>query len=592
MGDFMKSWHRIVLATVAAVICIVIACQAKYGAAQDAATKAVASGGDGVAALDEALRARIEVNDLRDLNRVILLVESALEKGLDDADEEFAQNMLCDTLMERATKLMQVFSTQPLQPNQAQQIRNLVTSDLRRVLTYDNSPAEAHLMLGRLLALPAGDPYEARRILNGYLEREDLPDENQAEALALRGRLAKDPAKSLADFEEAIRLVPENENYQLVRALLLRAQNKIEESLAAVDEILEHNPDAANALILQGEIYRVLKRPGDALTSFDSATELIPQAPGPYQNRGEIYREQGHYDKAVEQFSKVLEYKPGVLLTLVHRAEAYLNDQKPELALADSELVLEKKSLIAAHRIRAAALSKLDRLDEAIIEMEQLAEAIPREPELRMQLALYYLVDQQLEKAVSAYSEVLEIDGENVVALRSRGDTYLNFGKHAEAIADFEQALSLQKDDTSLLNNLAWVLATSPDDQLRDGKRAIELAAKACELTEHKQSHILSTLAAAYAESGNFESAIEWSKKSVEMNDPEHCDQLKKELESYSSGKPWRERQSIDKEKTPPKEPLTEFPQAPPNDAGQIIEQEPDWKLVPLKDLEEEPDTE
>ena len=557
----MKSWHPIILAIVATAGCGVLACQDNYCAAQDSATTEPKSPSEGIAALDEALRQRIEVKDLRDLNRVIVLIESALDKGLEEADEEFAQNMLSDTLMERATKLTRVLSAQPLQPNQSQQIRKLVTSDLRRVLTYAEPPAEASFLLARLLALPGGDAYEARHILNGYLKHEDLPVDKKAEALVLRGRLSKDQSKSLADFEEAIRLVPENEGYQLARALLLRAHSKLEESLVAVNEILERNPDTANALILQGEIYRRLERPDDALASFDSATDLVPTAPGPYQNRGEIYRTQGDFNKAVEQFSKVLELKPGVLLTLVHRAEAYLNDNQPELALADSELVLEKQSLIAAHRIRAAALSKLDRLDEAITEMEQLAEAIPREPELRMQLALYYLVDNDPEKAVGAYSEVLEVDSENFGALRSRGDSYLNFGKHAEAIADFERALTMEPKDTSLLNNLAWVFATSPDDQLRDGSRAVELATQACELTEYKTPHILSTLAAAYAESGDFDSATKWSTKSVEMNDPEHSAQLQKELESYRTGKPWREQQSISKEKTSPKVLLLDSPQ-------------------------------
>ena len=84
-----------------------------------------------------------------------------------------------------------------------------------------------------------------------------------------------------------------------------------------------------------------------------------------------------------------------------------------------------------------------------------------------------------------------------------------------------------------MLNNLAWVLATSPDDELRDGKRAIELAKPACEVTEYKQAHILSTLAASYAESGDFDTAVEWSKKAVDVGAEKLKGQLTKELESY-----------------------------------------------------------
>jgi len=101
--------------------------------------------------------------------------------------------------------------------------------------------------------------------------------------------------------------------------------------------------------------------------------------------------------------------------------------------------------------------------------------------------------------------------------------------------------LKLAPDDQGVLNNLAWVLATSPDAKLRDGRRAIELAEKACELSEYKLAHILSTLAAAYAETGDFDRAVEWSTKAVELGDENHGDALKKELESYKAKKPWRE---------------------------------------------------
>ena len=70
------------------------------------------------------------------------------------------------------------------------------------------------------------------------------------------------------------------------------------------------------------------------------------------------------------------------------------------------------------------------------------------------------------------------------------------------------------------------------------------MATKACEMTGYKTPHILSTLAAAFAEEGNFETAIKWSKEAVNMDDPEHAEQLVKELESYREGRPWRERQT------------------------------------------------
>lgn len=525
---------------------------------------------EGLKILDDAMRLKVTSNGLRDLNKVIDLLEKAIDTGLEADDNDFAERMLSASLMERATSLMQVISARSISDPRVQKIRALVTSDLRDVIAYDDPPATAYFMLGKLQALPGGDPREARRAIGNFLKSDDMADDQRAEALVLRARMIKDRSKAVADMQEAIKLEPENTAYRLTMALLLRADGKLDEALEAVQEAKELNPADGNAVILEGEIHRQQDRIDEALASFDQATELAPQAPGPYQNRGEIYRQQGNYNEAIEQFNEVLKLQPGVLLTLLHRADAYMAAKKYDEALADIEIVLEKQpSLVAAHRLRAEILTRLDRLDEAVDEMERVSAAMPDQVELKMQLALYYLVDKQVSKAIDTYSDVLDVQRDNFTAIQSRGDAYLNIGKHAEAIADFTRALKLKPDDTTLLNNLAWVLATSPEDGLRDGERAVELATHACELTEYQQAHILSTLAAAHAETGDFKAAIQRSQQAVDMNDPEHGDQLVKELESYRRGEPWREKQSI--EENLPSKPLEDTLQKPPLDP-QLLE--------------------
>ena len=118
---------------------------------------------------------------------------------------------------------------------------------------------------------------------------------------------------------------------------------------------------------------------------------------------------------------------------------------------------------------------------------------------------------------------------------------------------DLEAALTLKPDDSGVLNNLAWLLATSPVAELRDGKRAIDLATKACEETEWKAAHIISTLAAAHAETGDFVKAREMSQKAVEVDGGTSGidDQLNKELQSYRDEKPWRERQEMPEAELP-----------------------------------------
>lgn len=120
----------------------------------------------------------------------------------------------------------------------------------------------------------------------------------------------------------------------------------------------------------------------------------------------------------------------------------------------------------------------------------------------------------------------------------------LGVGQPLAAVHDYEQALRIEPSNSGILNNLAWVLATSLDAEIRDAQRSIELSQRACQLTDYKRADTLSTLAAGYAEAGDFENAVNWARKAIELNqDQEANEQLRRELDSYQQRTPWREPQ-------------------------------------------------
>jgi len=90
-------------------------------------------------------------------------------------------------------------------------------------------------------------------------------------------------------------------------------------------------------------------------------------------------------------------------------------------------------------------------------------------------------------------------------------------GRPAEAIANYQEALRLQPDDAQVLNNLAWLLATCSDKNIRDGQRGVQLAKRACELTEFEKTMFIGTLAAAYAEAGRFDQAIATAQRACDV---------------------------------------------------------------------------
>ncbi|HEX3600640.1 MAG TPA: protein kinase [Lacipirellulaceae bacterium] len=101
-----------------------------------------------------------------------------------------------------------------------------------------------------------------------------------------------------------------------------------------------------------------------------------------------------------------------------------------------------------------------------------------------------------------------------------------------------------QLQEADRLNKLAWFLATSPIDAVRDGKRAVALARKACELTQYKIATVTDTLSAAYAEDGDFDAARKWSESSLELCSDSSAyqrDEFLKALADYKAKRPRRD---------------------------------------------------
>jgi tetratricopeptide (TPR) repeat protein len=112
---------------------------------------------------------------------------------------------------------------------------------------------------------------------------------------------------------------------------------------------------------------------------------------------------------------------------------------------------------------------------------------------------------------------------------------------YAHAIADYDQAILLNAKTPTIYNNLAWLLATSPQAGLRDGKKALEDAMTACELTYWQSPENVDTLAAAYAETGDFADAVKWESSFLAMPNLAEKDAAdgRNRLNLYKAHKPY-----------------------------------------------------
>ena len=261
--------------------------------------------GNGQADFDEALRVKVTAEDMRDLNKVVELLESAIEKGLDVENNDFAEEMLVESLMQRAAQLAAVIQAAPpgrLDDGDLQKVRALAVTDLQRVVEYDNAPAQAKVLLAQLLTMPGGDPKEALRLLDDVFDDEAvdaLPPKMRAESLVIRGKLLAptDPEKALADFSKAIELDGDNPEHLLARADFYNSQKKYDEAVADIDAVIKQHPDVAGSYLVKATLLREQEKFDEALAALDKAAELAPAAPGIYQQRGELYPHEGRFSR-------------------------------------------------------------------------------------------------------------------------------------------------------------------------------------------------------------------------------------------------------------------------------------------------------
>jgi tetratricopeptide (TPR) repeat protein len=122
-----------------------------------------------------------------------------------------------------------------------------------------------------------------------------------------------------------------------------------------------------------------------------------------------------------------------------------------------------------------------------------------------------------------------------------RGMAYEHAGRYREALADFQAATKLNDGFEMAFNEDAWLLATCPQADCRDGKSAVMFAIKARDLSSGNDPGALDTLATAYAEAGDFDQAVAWETKCLaDPNLPEdRAPEIKARLALFQDYKPY-----------------------------------------------------
>jgi tetratricopeptide (TPR) repeat protein len=151
----------------------------------------------------------------------------------------------------------------------------------------------------------------------------------------------------------------------------------------------------------------------------------------------------------------------------------------------------------------------------------------------------------KLDEAIGHFTEALRINPNYSMAHANLGLALARKGNVGEAIAHYRQTLRLKPEAIETLNNLAWILATTQDQRYRDGREALAIARRACELAGNSNAEVLDTMAAAYAESGRFEDAVQMLQRAINLaaalKDEGAVRGFQTRMRLYQAGQPFRE---------------------------------------------------
>jgi Tfp pilus assembly protein PilF len=164
----------------------------------------------------------------------------------------------------------------------------------------------------------------------------------------------------------------------------------------------------------------------------------------------------------------------------------------------------------------------------------------------RLELGQAYLDKNRVIDAGEEFKMILLDDPHNYVAHHWLARTFMVQGKTAAAAAEYRASLTTKINQPITLNDLAWLLATDPHAEIRRGAEAVQLASRACALTQGKEPVFLGTLAAAYAETGDFDKAVQAGQKACDLASAQGLKSLAETnlqlVALYRAHKPFREK--------------------------------------------------
>jgi tetratricopeptide (TPR) repeat protein len=309
---------------------------------------------------------------------------------------------------------------------------------------------------------------------------------------------------------------------------------------------LARNPDCSLAHNNLGVMLYYQGRKEEATEHYRKAIQTKPDYFDALYNLGIALADEDRYDEAIENYRATLRISPDFYPAMNSLGVALIARGRFDEAIKHFRRAIQiSPNFSVAMNNLGNALAARGRFDEAIENYRQAIQVNPNYCEALDNLGVALATQGRFDEAIENYRQAIQVNSNRPETFFHLGMTLGQLGRTREAVAQYREALRLNPDLAGALNNLAWVLAASSDDELRDGAEAVRLAEHACELTHDGEPLVIGTLAAAYAEAGHFPEAVITAEKAERLattaGQTAVAANNRHLLELYRAGKPYHE---------------------------------------------------
>jgi tetratricopeptide (TPR) repeat protein len=288
-------------------------------------------------------------------------------------------------------------------------------------------------------------------------------------------------------------------------------------------------------------------RPAEAIEHYQKALEINPDFAEAHNNLGTALLDQGRLEEASEHFHQALDKDPafaeahnnlGLLLTKQGRAAEAIEQYRKAIELNPDRAEM--------YNNLGKLLVTQGRIAEAMEQFQKALEVEPDDAKVRYNLADILTAQGRWDEAIEQYQQALKQMPDSIHGHYQLGLALQSRGRFAAAVAQLQKVLELDPKHIPAQNNLAWLLATCPDNSLRDGKKAVALAQQAVQSSGNKSPEILDTLAAAYAEAGSFPEAVETAQRALDLSAAQNkktlAEVIQNQLKLFEANSPYHEK--------------------------------------------------